>query len=267
MPKSWFALDEFNQPHGPYSNQEMKGLLVERPDMMVWTQGMTDFAPVITVAAALADALPIPKLNVDGQPVSPYFNRRQNLRKSIDELIGICKGITFDGKVTADEIRNLGAWLNDNQHVLDHWPANVIGKRVAAILADGIVTQEEEEDLLDLLLKMNGVPPPTGTVEQLATRLPVDDPAPHVEFGGRSFCITGKFVFGARKKCEAEIEARGGIVSGGVSKDLDYLLIGTVASRDWLHSSSGTKIEKAVKYRDEGCGTRIVAEEHWVKFL
>jgi NAD-dependent DNA ligase len=234
---------------------------------MVWAEGMTDFAPISTVATLLADAVPKSKLDNHGQPTNPNINRRQNLRKSIDELIGICKAITFDKKLTEDEVRGLGAWLNENRHVLDHWPANVIGKRVGAILADGVVTQEEESELLELLLKMNGAPPPTGTVEQLATRLPVDEPAPHVEFGGRSFCITGKFVFGARKKCEAEIQARGGIIANGVTKELDYLLIGTVASRDWLHSSSGTKIEKAVKFRDSGCRVRIVAEEYWVKFL
>jgi len=31
----------------------------------------------------------------------------------------------------------------------------------------------------------------------------------------------------------------------------------------WIHENFGRKIEKAMKYRDEGVALAIVSEEHW----
>lgn len=55
---------------------------------------------------------------------------------------------------------------------------------------------------------------------------------------------------------------RGGAIAS-VSKKLDYLVIGEIGSRDWIHSTHGRKIEKAVELRNGGARLAIVSERHW----
>ena len=45
------------------------------------------------------------------------------------------------------------------------------------------------------------------------------------------------------------------------------LVVGAVASRDWLHSSYGRKIMRAVELRDSGRTVGIIGEDHWRRFL
>jgi len=103
--------------------------------------------------------------------------------------------------------------------------------------------------------------------EDLATTLPLDDPAPSViEFPDREFCVTGRFAFGTRKKVVEAIVERGGSCNDTPRGMTAYVVVGFFASKDWKYSSYGTKIERAVQLRTGG-KLRIVAEEHWRRFL
>jgi hypothetical protein len=48
-----------------------------------------------------------------------------------------------------------------------------------------------------------------------------------------------------------------------VTKNLDYLVLGTYVTDSWIHENFGRKIEKAMGYRDSGLDLVIVTEEHW----
>ena len=61
--------------------------------------------------------------------------------------------------------------------------------------------------------------------------------------------------------------AHGGEPAKGVTKKLNYLVIGSVGSDFWRHSSFGTKIVKAAQYCEDGVGIAIVSEAHWVARL
>ena len=134
------------------------------------------------------------------------------------------------------------------------------------MLADGVLDQEEEKELLGLIQQCVGVNAPARGEASMSTSLPVTKPAPTIEFQDRAFCFTGKFHSGTRNWCEEQVVVRGSRVSG-IAKDLDYLVIGEVGSRDWIHSTHGRKIEKAIHYNDNGCRIAIVAEQHWHGFL
>ena len=58
-----------------------------------------------------------------------------------------------------------------------------------------------------------------------------------------------------------------GLVHPRVVAYSDYLVIGTLASRDWAHTSHGRKIESAIKANEEGSAIKIIAEEDWTRFL
>ncbi|MDT4807550.1 hypothetical protein FQZ97_403990 [compost metagenome] len=72
--------------------------------------------------------------------------------------------------------------------------------------------------------------------------------APEFKWNGRLFVFTGVMAYGPRKDCEALV-----------------IVIGTVGNEQWLHSTYGTKITKAVELRESGAQISIVSEEHWQK--
>jgi NAD-dependent DNA ligase len=206
------------------------------------------------------------RLDAHGQPLAA-FNFADNVKKAINTLLGLCSGMIADGHLNDREILFLDTWLRDNAFILKEWPANVIGGRVRAVLADGRITEEERADLHSTLCQLlGGSPEETGAAGGMATRLPVDT-VDALTFRDRVFCLTGKFVFGIRSRCRAAILERGGVVADDITKDLDYLVIGTLASRDWAHTSHGRKIEKALEYKQSGSPIAIIAEEHWVTYL
>lgn len=79
--------------------------------------------------------------------------------------------------------------------------------------------------------------------------------------------LTGTMAYGPRKHCESLITERGGVIGGSVSKKIHYLIVGSIANDQWLHSSYGTKIKKAVELRESGVPIAIISEEHWQKAL
>lgn len=101
----------------------------------------------------------------------------------------------------------------------------------------------------------------------MSTLLPLDSPAPSIVFDAKQFCLTGKFCYGARSKCEREIKDRGGQAQSNVTQKTNYLVVGLLGSTDWKHSTYGLKIQNAIELQDKGHPISIVSEEHWVKYL
>lgn len=206
-------------------------------------------------------------LDDDGQPVILAFNYQRNLVKSIESLIGLCRGLLADGVLSQEEITYLHTWLNENTEVTSAWPGDVIANRVREIMTDGVITLEEAKDLRDTLTQIiGGAVQEHGAVSGMATRLPID-PVDTVEIPGRSFCFTGKFIYGSRSRCEQAVECLGADVRSRVTLDLDYLVIGALASRDWAFTSHGRKIEAAVANKAKGSPVLIIAEEQWSRFV
>lgn len=187
------------------------------------------------------------------------------VKRQIDELVGLAKGALLDGKVEQHEADGILAWLHANVECLDTWPASVLYDRLRAMLADGVLDPEEAGELLGLLMQI-AAPAGLGAAPAPST-LPLTAPAPEILYPGRSFCFTGVFEFGSRADCHEAVLARGGEPAKGVTKKLNYLVIGSVGSDFWRHSSFGTKILKAAQYCDEGAGIAIVSEAHWVTRL
>jgi|GEM_PF-1178908 len=210
-------------------------------------------------------------LDDHGQPVARFgFLRDNNLAKAFDQLAGLCKGILCDGIVTDEEARFFHEWVKAHTNQDTIWPFNDILARLDRIFADGVVDTEEREELTALMHHIIGGAGDDGAVsaEDSSTGLPLDDPAPSdIVFPGSEFCVTGKFAFGARKRVTEAIESRGGSFNDTPRKQTRFLVIGFHASRDWKYSSYGTKIERAVELRSASSGIRIVAEEHWRRFL
>ncbi len=201
-----------------------------------------------------------------GEQVPAGVNRHRRRARTADELMGLCRGLLADGNVNADEARFLAWWIERNRDIHDDPVVTALYQRVGDALADGVLDASEEADLLAAIHEYVGGEAAVGPVASESSRLPLDDPPPPLVFQDRTFVLTGTFQFGPRRLVTEEIERRGGWVDDTVRPEV-ILIVGAVASRDWLHSSYGRKIMKAMEYRKKGHPTTIVSESHWQAHL
>lgn len=189
-----------------------------------------------------------------------------DMRRSLGALLGIAQGLICDGHLSDAEIGFLADWLRDNSMVSVEWPGDIIQARVAQVLSDGVVTEDERAYLMGTLQQLIG-----GTLDDLAAPAHVTalafDAVPTVNFLDSLFCFTGEFVFAPRDHCATTTERRGGKISKTVTKKLDYLVVGSLGSREWKHGSFGTKIDQAIRMKREGAGVLIVTEDLWASSL
>lgn len=191
------------------------------------------------------------------------FNRKDIQDRQIDTLIGLSKGITADHEVNQAEAEFLRNWLIQNRQASDNPIIANLLEKVDAMLEDGVLDADESEELLSVLHKITGHGSEMGELGKTMT-LPVDDPMPPVSFQKTSFLFTGTCAFGTRKQCHEATEALGGQCAKGVTKSLDFLVLGTYVTDSWAHENFGRKIEKAIEYRDNGVPLAIITEEHWI---
>lgn len=209
---------------------------------------------------------PSSKVDANGQPIRRAYNAPRIADRSIDELIGICKGLISDQRLNEEEVLFLTSWLKANQEAADQWPAKVLLPRIDRILDDDLILDEERVELFSLLAEIVGQAKHNGATNN-STALPLTKPAPPVFFTNHRFCLTGRFVVGSRANVEHEIKERGGAVDANVTAETNFLVIGEIGSRDWLHSTHGRKIEKAVSYVERGHPIALISEEHWADHL
>lgn len=205
-------------------------------------------------------------LDADNQP-APWFNEARRVERDLSELLGIAKGVLFDGRVTDDESRALLDWAEAHPDVVSAWPGRVIHRRLREIFADGRVDDDERADLRELLDLLVGGRMGLLAGEAAPSNLPLDRPPPVVEIPDRVFVLTGKFAFGPRPACERELRRIGGWPEPNLTFRTDYLVIGSFSSRDWSQGSFGRKVEKAIAYREEHGRPRIIGEDHWAASL
>ena len=184
----------------------------------------------------------------------------------IDELIGICRGVIADGEVDEKEAIYIGQWIENHREIAEKWPVNILYARLMEMLRDGVLNKTEKVELLETLRNITG----DSAMFQEAnhsTTLPLDAPAPSITFAGKSFCLTGRFVFGSTFDCEETISELGGSISESPSEETDYLVIGEFCSPEWRHTTFGRSIELAVELKENGGSISIVSEEQWVESL
>ncbi|MFB3917553.1 MAG: BRCT domain-containing protein [Terriglobales bacterium] len=204
-------------------------------------------------------------LDGDGQPTILGYNENRRINRAINELLGMLRGIVADNDINLFETETLAKWMMANTEVLDIWPVKPLAQRLNRIYEDGVVTDEEREDLKELVNQIVGGQD-DKTFLYVPTDLPLTKPAPDVIFNDNEFVLTGKFFYGTRKVCQRQIELLGGRCSDSVRLQTSYLVIGSLISRDWKFTSYGRKIQKAMDYSDR-CSIAIVSERHWESFL
>jgi hypothetical protein len=210
-------------------------------------------------------------LDSHGQPLVP-FNARRLADRIHSEMLGLIRGLLADGRLTDEEILLFRDWLRATPEAASAWPGRHLADRVMRVLADGIITEEEREDLTALMREVSGdvvqgAPGDQKEAFYTPTGAAFDVPAPPIVLGSRHFVLTGQFITGTRSHCEGLVTTRGGTCQSTPTRQTNYLVIGSIGSEQWAHSAYGRKIERAIALRDAGQPIGIVAEEHWVSAL
>lgn len=181
----------------------------------------------------------------------------------MDEMIGFITGVASDGVLNDDEIVALSDWLLHNSAIRDIWPATIIADRLEAILDAGTIHEKQRADLLSVINKITG----NSSVGQYEASTEMwEDKVEGLRFGDATFCLTGEFVSGDRDAVDAKLKRLGAKTSTSVHRGVDYLVIGTLAGRDWLYTSHGRKIEKALLLKREGDPITVITERTLIKF-
>lgn len=184
--------------------------------------------------------------------------------RKLQTLLGICSGLSADSVLNDKEISYLHAWLIDNKSIIDVWPANVIYKRIETIKKDGVITDDERSNLIALLQEISGNTfSSTGAVTHEVAGIEYETD-PDIVFTNTLYCFTGEFIFGTRAKCERTILNLGAMAVSNVSGNLDYLVVGSRISENWINTSYGRKIEKAIQLKTNGSNLAIISEKQWI---
>lgn len=178
-------------------------------------------------------------------------------------LEGLCKGMASDYHLSDQEISYLNWFLSTNAALKSNYPGKHLYSLVQSILSDGVITEDERLSLLEEITAFTGSNISEGIVDGYSTTSPVDLVEQFYPENSK-VCLTGKFLCGTRRQCEADLIKLGCTISDRVTQDLDYLIIGALSSKDWKFQSFGRKIELAIDYRDsKGAPLKILSEEHW----
>ncbi|EHW9405412.1 BRCT domain-containing protein [Salmonella enterica] len=182
-------------------------------------------------------------------------------------LEGLCKGLASDYHLSNEEISYLNWFLSTNASLKNNYPGKHLYELIREILSDGVITEDERITLLQEITALTGSNISEGIVDGYSTTSPVDLIDTFTPKNSK-VCLTGKFLCGSRRQCEADLIKLGCKISDRVTQDLDYLIIGALSSKDWKFQSFGRKIEQAIEYRNnKGASLKILSEEHWQSLM
>ena len=144
----WYFLDAATNARGPRPARQVS----EEAGIdayYVWREGMADWVVNRDCPEFLALS--------QSSPAAEQPTKKLESTKTMSELVGLCRGIIADNKVTTAEVMFLNSWLQDVGFISE-WPASEIAQTMERILEDGVVTKEEKEELKNLLQRITGSP-------------------------------------------------------------------------------------------------------------
>jgi hypothetical protein len=187
-------------------------------------------------------------------------------KQSMGELLGLARGLLADQELTDSEIRFLHQWLEDRHSMTSSFPGNVIYNRIKEVLADGVITEDERDHLLETLNMLV-----EGRLEELSGQVDLSelwfDEVGLIDFHNTRFCLTGNFVYGPKDICKSAIEERGGIVSASVDNEPEFLVVGGMGVDAWRTGGLGAEIEEALRLKSRGIPLKIIPEDTWISHL
>lgn len=184
----------------------------------------------------------------------------------LQRLQAILVGISADGIVTKDELDGLTDWLADHDHLKTCYPYDEVDSLITSILADQKIDSQEQTDLLAFFSEFTNIKPKNVGIsdKNSYTLRGVCAVSPTINFQDSIFCFTGEARNNTRDELSNQVVQRGGSVVRGVSKKINYLVVGSEGNPCWKYACYGLKIERAMALRREGHAIVIVHENDFL---
>lgn len=164
----------------------------------------------------------------------------------LQQLYGILDGITCDSQIDDAEVNVLNRWLQKHDYLTGVYPYDKLYLQVQSVLEDGIISDQERDEMMHTFTEMLH---------------PVQEGHHDIDLAGKTFCLTGEFLFGSKAEVKAKLESYGAIEKNGVSAKLDYLFAGGAGSSAWkFGTAGGGKIKKAQELQEKGSNIQIIPE-------
>ncbi len=216
-------------------------------------------------------------------------NTRTDKRVVFADFQSLISEALNDGVVSVGEAFGILEWTHEHRSDLPPRVVETIETIVSSTVADGYIDAEENQDLIALLKpfvdvtaineRANRQTTEKITAKKAVTRKTIAEKAVagkavtgkvvgpftqlngRVEFKGRVFVLTGDFEHDDRAGVQSYLESLGGVVRSGVSRKIDYVVVGKHGSERYAFGSYGTKVEKALELRSQGHHIQVISED------
>jgi hypothetical protein len=182
-------------------------------------------------------------------------------------LHGILGGIMADGIIAAPELQGLSAWMSDHENLAGCWPYDEISSLLLGVLADNKIDEREQQMLKGFLGEFlsGSTSVPAGSIPEKAKAITgLCAVCPDIVFPGSIFCFTGASPMHSRKEFLKIVDDRKGLISKTVTRDVNYLVIGTGGNPCWAYACYGRKVEQAIDLRKNGHKLLMVHENDFL---
>lgn len=190
-----------------------------------------------------------------------YFDA---VTSDMQRLQAILIGIGSDRIVSKNELGGLKKWMAEHEQLRNCWPFDELEGLILGILEDGIIDEAEHKMLLsffdEFLALADDRVLKTAPAKIGSTVSGVCAVTPDIGFKEKTFCWTGKSAKATRKEISQTIQAHSGNFAQGMSKNVDYLVIGADGNTCWTYACYGRKVEIAIEFRKQGHHLLIVHE-------
>ncbi len=191
-------------------------------------------------------------------------------KSQLNRFLGFCRGIVCDGRITLAEAKAIASFVERYPSLLETVGVRQIYISSVDAVADGIVSEEESDELCEVIGHVvgdcygdTGIAQTTGVANFHETRLESIE----VDLDGAIFVLTGNFKAKPRSIFEKKLEAYGALKARSVSGKVDFLIVGGEASRDWIELNRGTKIRKAQELRLKSERPLFVSESQLLRLM
>ncbi len=180
----------------------------------------------------------------------------------VQRLQAILAAISADGMITVDEVKGLSDWLFDHEYLRTCYPYDEVDSLIIGALADGKIDPHEQKELLQFFGEF--IETKSTVISKVGGESPIITgicaTSPEIIFPESSFCFTGESTRYSRSELSRQVVDRGGRVVSGVSRKLNYLIVGAAGNPCWKYACYGMKIEQTISLRKEGHPIVIVHE-------
>lgn len=190
----------------------------------------------------------------------------RGLTSDMQRLQGVLAGVVADGQVTVAELNAIENWLEKNQKLRRTWPYEEVYGLLRSVMADGRIDDDEHRALLSffgefaLTAEHRAV---SAQPHEFVGAICAADPP--LAFEGHSYCFTGASKRATRKEIGGVVTKLGGTFRKGVTKKVDFLVIGADGNPCWAYACYGRKVEKAIQLRQSGSPILLVHETDFWK--